>query len=140
MGDTCIAVGAELKRREFVIALGGAGAVVFLLSANVSARNACRTCGTYTDIHLIDATLPLGSEERGRTVCFLCTPEARVIDKYWYGFPSVMHCHKHKTKCSECGVGPGYIHVRGREFEYRLCAKCAPDAVNCRRWVRDLRG
>ena len=75
-----------------------------------------------------------------RTVCFLCTPEARVIDKYWYGFPSVMHCHKHKTKCSECGVGPGYIHVRGREFEYRLCAKCAPDAVNCRRWVRDLRG
>ncbi len=128
-----------MRRRTF-ITTSAAAAVVAALPSPALAFGVCRTCSGPTDVHLIDCTRPLGSPERSRTVCFLCTPEARVIDKYLYGFPSVMHCHKHKTKCSECGVGPAYIHVRGRESEYRLCAKCAPDAVNCRRWVRDLRG
>lgn len=98
----------------------------------------CRTCGAATDVHLINCTLPLGSEERARTVCFTCTPAARVIEKYWTGFPSVMHARTHGTKCSECNEGLGYIHVTGREFNYRLCHDCAPDAKDCRRWVRDL--
>jgi hypothetical protein len=126
----------HLTRRKFVgLIVGTAGTAVL-----PRATRRCRTCGAPTDVHVIDCTRELGSKERARTVCFSCTPEASVIDKYWYGFPSVMHARKNNVKCSECGVGPGYIHVRGREFEYRLCDKCAPEAVNCRRWVRDLRG
>ena len=122
-----------MNRRQFVhLVLGTVAATL--------ASKRCRTCGTPTDVHLIDCSRPLGSRERARTVCFTCTPEARVIDKYFTGFATAMHYHKHKTKCSQCGVGPGFYHVADREFEYRLCSKCAPDAVNCRRWVRDLRG
>ena len=128
-----------MRRRTF-ITTSAAAAVVATTLPFTALAGVCLSCSALTDVHLIDCTRLLGSQERSRTVCFLCTPEARVIDKYWYGLRSVMHCHKHKIKCSECGVGPGYIHVRGREFEYRLCTKCAPDAVNCRRWVRDLRG
>ncbi len=127
-----------MNRRTFVTLVAGV-AVGTGLPLPVLASGVCRTCSAPTEVHLIDCTRPLGSPERERTVCFSCTPEARVIDKYWYGFPSAMHAHKNKTQCSECGVGPGYIHVRDREFEYRLCLDCAPEARDCRRWVRDLR-
>lgn len=126
-----------IDRKTFLsLAVGAAAGAALPLPA----FKVCRTCGTPTDVHIIDCTRPLGSAERARTVCFSCTPEARVIDKYWYGFPSVMHARKHNVKCSECGVELGYIHVRDREFEYRLCLDCAPEARDCRRWVRDLRG
>ncbi len=126
----------HLTRRKLIgLMLGTTGAAVL-----PPAIRRCRTCGAPTNVHLIDCTRPLGSPERNRTVCFLCTPEAGVIDKYWTGFPTAMHYHKHKTKCSECGVGPGLYHVRGHDFDYRLCLGCAPEARDCRRWVRDRRG
>ena len=128
-----------LNRRKFVSLAAGA-AVAATVPLSLPAFKVCLSCGAPTDVHLIDCTRPLGSPERARTVCFSCTPEAHVIDEYWYGFPTVMHARQHNVKCSDCGEGLGYILVRGREFEYRLCGKCAPDAVNCRRWVRDLRG
>jgi hypothetical protein len=130
-----------MLRRSFLVLSVGA-AVASTLPA--VARFRCRTCRAPTDFHLIDTTLPYeigtGGIRWTRTVCFACTPEARVIDEYWYGLPSVMHAYKNNTKCSECGVGRGYIHVRGREFNYRLCGDCAPEAKDCRRWVRDRTG
>jgi len=126
-----------MRRRTFLTIVAGA-TVGTALPLPALASGGCATCGASTDVHLIDCTRPLGSPERARTVCFQSTPEARVIDKYWTGFATAMHYHKHKIRCSECGADPGYIHVR--EFEYRLCGKRAPDAVSCRRWVRDLRG
>jgi hypothetical protein len=126
----------QLTRKTFLGLVVGTWAALWLPVT----RRRCRTCGAPTDVHLIDCTRELGGKERARTLCFQCTPEARVIDKYWTGFAAVMHARKNNVNCSECGVGPGYIHPRDREFDYRLCAKCGPDAANCRRWVRDLRG
>jgi hypothetical protein len=128
-----------MRRRTFLTVVAGA-TVGTALQLTALASGGCATCGAPTDVHLIDCTRPLGSDERKRTVCFQCEPGARAIERFWYCFASVMHARKHNVKCSECGLELGYIHVRGREFEYRLCAKCAPDAVNCRRWVRDLNG
>jgi hypothetical protein len=108
--------------------------------AKCTVKNLCKTCGAPTENHIIDCTLPVGSAERARTTCMACNPAARCIEKYWYGFPSVMHMRTHDVKCSECGVNGGYIHETGKPFEYRLCGKCAPGAGECRRWVRDLRG
>jgi len=125
-----------MLRRTFLgLMLGTTGAAVL-----PPAIRRCRTCGAPTEVHLIDYMRPLGSLERNRTVCFSCTPEARVIDKYWTGFAAATLAHKHQTKCSNCGGDFGYIHVHEGDFEYRLCSKCAPDAKDCRRWVRDLRG
>ena len=129
-----------MKRRNFLVITASAAIGAMLPLSLPSRVETCLSCGAPTDVHLIDCTRPLGSAERARTVCFSCTPEARVIDKYWYGFPSVMHARKHNAKCSECGTGMGYIHLRDRDFEYRLCGDCAPEARDCRRWVRDLCG
>src|SRR5438445_12207127 len=96
-------------------------------------KNLCKTCGARTDAHLIDCSLPYGLE-RDRTVCFSCEPRARVILKYWSS--PCMHAKQHK-KCSGCGVGLGVVHEIGKDFEYRLCYECAPEARECRRWVRD---
>jgi hypothetical protein len=124
-----------MRRKTFIETLVGAAAVALLPIA----VKRCRTCGAPTSDHLIDCSRELGSSERARTVCFSCIPEARVIDKYWAGYASAMHYHRHKPNCSQCGVGPGFYHVHGRDFEHRVCLSCAPDARDCRRWVRDLR-
>jgi hypothetical protein len=130
------------SRRQFISLVAGAAVVAATLPA--MARFRCRNCGAPTDFHLIDCSLPYETSTTGirwtRTFCFSCTPEARVIDHYWYGMPSVLHAFKNNTKCSECGVGRGYIHVRGADFNYRLCGNCAPEAKDCRRWVRDRTG
>ena len=97
----------------------------------------CKTCGAPTRNHIIDCSLPYGLE-RDRTVCFSCEPRARVILKYWSS--PCMHAKQLNVKCSGCGVGIGVVHEIGKDFEYRLCYECAPEARECRRWVRDLRG
>ena len=99
----------------------------------------CRSCGSKTDVDLIDTHLPYGPE-RDRTKCLSCEPKARVILRYRSEYAMRMSAAVNKTKCSRCGLGAGVIHVEGRPFEYRLCYGCAPEARDCRRWVRDLRG
>ena len=137
VGNTSLAVEGQLMlRRTFLLSSAAFALLPRTLEAQLFYR--CRTCGAPTNTHLIDRTLPLNSAERARTVCFSCTPEARVIDKYWYGFPTAMHARTHNVKCSECGVELGYILVVGKPFDCRLCGGCAPEAKDCRRWVRDL--
>jgi hypothetical protein len=97
-------------------------------------KNLCKTCGAKTDVHLIDTSLRYGPE-RDRTVCFSCNPRARVILKYWSSPWAHMAAQKHGIKCSLCGTGLGVVHLHGREFDYRLCYKCAPGSKECRRWV-----
>jgi hypothetical protein len=99
----------------------------------------CRNCGSETDIDLVDTHLPYGPE-RDRTVCFSCEPRARVILRYSSSPWAHMAARQHNIRCSRCHVGSGVIHVEGRPFEYRLCYACAPEARECRRWVKDLRG
>ncbi len=99
----------------------------------------CRSCGSKTDVDLIDTYLPY-SPERDRTVCFSCEPRARVILRYSSEWAMRMSAAMNKTECSRCGVGAGIIHERGTPFDYRLCTTHVPEAKECRRWVRDLRG
>jgi hypothetical protein len=99
----------------------------------------CRSCGSKTDVDLIDTSRPFGPE-RDRTVCFSCEPKARVILRYRSEYAMRMSAAINKTKCFRCGVGAGIIHEHGTPFDYRLCTTCAPEAKDCRRWVRDLRG
>jgi hypothetical protein len=104
-------------------------------------RRVCRSCGRDTGVHLIDTTRSLHSPERARTVCFSCVPEARVIEQYYSDYATRMAASVGKRKCSECGVGPGWIlPLPIKDIDYRLCSHCAPEGIDCRRWVRDLRG
>ena len=123
-----------MKRKEFISVLIGAAATTLLPTSG----RRCRTCFRPTDAHIIDCSLPLHSKERARTVCFSCVPEARVIERYYTNGWAWMAAKKNNSKCSSCGTGMGYIHVEGKPFEYRLCSPCAPEAKDCRRWVRDL--
>jgi hypothetical protein len=66
-----------MRRRTF-IASGVSAAVVAATLPLPEFPRICLSCGAPTDVHLIDCTHPLGSPERNRTVCFACTPEARV--------------------------------------------------------------
>jgi len=124
-----------VKRKDFIISLVGVAATALLPTPS---GKRCRTCGATTDAHIIDCSLPLHSKERARTVCFSCVPEARVIERYYTNGWAWMAAKKNNSKCSSCGTGMGYIHVEGKPFEYRLCSPCAPEAKDCRRWVRDL--
>src|ERR1700688_514515 len=128
-----------MKRRTFIQITVGATVSSALVAATVAY---CKSCGNKPPdgAHLIDTTLPLQSRERDRTVCFSCVPEAREILKYWSSPWTHMHAKVHNVKCSQCRTYPGVIHLHEREFEYRLCTRCAPEARECRRWVRDLRG
>src|SRR5271166_394345 len=126
----------ESTRRAFV---GAAICTAAFATLPTPASGTCRTCGRATDVHLIDCTLPLGSLERARTRCFSCEPRAKIILVYWTSQWSHMDAKLHNIRCSECGEGLGVYHMHQREFDCRLCSKCAPEAVGCRRWVRELR-
>jgi hypothetical protein len=99
----------------------------------------CRSCGSKTDVDLIDTSRPFGPD-RDRTVCFSCEPKAAVILHYSSEYAMRMAAATNKVKCSNCRKGAGYIYKHGTPFHYRLCGDCATEAKDCRRWVKDLRG
>jgi hypothetical protein len=127
-----------MKRRTFIQITVGATVSSGLVAVPVIY---CRSCGSKAPdgIYLIDTHLPYGPD-RDRTVCFSCEPKAKVILHYSSEYAMRMAAATNKVKCSNCRKGAGYIYKHGTPFHYRLCGDCAPEAKDCRRWVKDLRG